>query len=71
MFFLADGFSLTTDYACDVLEEGKMLSLAGSDIICYSKDDYDLNDEIASTLNIKVLFGLIRKEVFILCLHLH
>jgi hypothetical protein len=31
---------MPTDYACVVLEEGKMLRLAGSDIICYSTDEY-------------------------------
>jgi hypothetical protein len=27
---------MPTDYACAVLEEGKMLRVARSDIICYS-----------------------------------
>jgi hypothetical protein len=50
---------MPTDYACVALEEGNMLRLAGSDIICYRTDeyaegyfggnpaDYDLNDEVA------------------------
>lgn len=28
------------DYACVVIGEGKMLRLDGSDIICYSTDEY-------------------------------
>jgi hypothetical protein len=31
---------MPTDYACVVLEEGKMLHLAWSDIICYSTNEY-------------------------------
>jgi hypothetical protein len=50
---------MPTDYACVALEEGNMLRLAGSDIICYRTDEYaegyfgtpfeeyDHNDEVA------------------------
>jgi hypothetical protein len=58
-FILTLDTHMPTDYACVVLDESKMLRLAGSDVICYSTDEYaegyfgtpfeeyDHNDEVA------------------------